>query len=593
MNNPMKTAVLFLLLFIMRNKADITITGNVYNCCDIPLEGMTVTHPTTGKTCITGADGEFTLSTSIVHNQRTITQPVQIKTFTLYGLKGKKVAYGKYRDLRHCLKRLSGNCYILHITGSDGNGFSRILILPEISYTSFFSSATKRNGLSKKTSTVDSVIISGGEYTPRTVSFSGKTVLLESIRLTRSSDPFEDCNVLAEALQVTKQNCEAIMKDSLFSETAGYEWSCSNLEITPLENTGGRRVLTVSPWGFYTAYTLQIDYPSYSQRYCGYAGLTGFSLLDPVFTKTGHIQNLVVMRGSYIDENSYVVLWGGTPLDSAKNFLPDVHRKIDYIPPPYPFDTTYVRSYFLALKKEHYGYFSDSSGLNSDTVTLVTETDSGGVFSEYTSATLTGKHTDQEMYVRKHLTINADAHLTRCRIMAESIHIKGGFSQNCIFYSQSTMRIDDGNHNSQIFSADTMHVGGTVETSPSTLWMAVCASDHYGSGIFFARNDLIQGTAIATRQPGEISLRPVIHIDSGSTFKGYIITEGDLNTKFCTIIGSVYCGEIKTSFENWNYSGYMIGVNLLKPDTELCLPLLGDNPLDLYLHGEQILRECF
>ncbi len=552
------------------------LSGAVLNCCQEPVAGALVEYPSSGLSCRTDAAGKFNLPDASIRKNIIRNHSMRYDKCELYDLCGRRIIRIDKTgtiDPRLFAKNTPASCLIAQLTGAQGRTRITTIAVSGGRLFDIFENNGVLTKLEKRESAPDSLRISCVGFAPRSVPLSGTSGAIETIYLTRTIDASSDCGTLKARSDSAIVFGTKALKDSLRLSGAGCEWSAGGLSIAP-PGSKFYSLLDAQPCGLFSLCAVTGAAGSYSRKVSSYAGYTGMKLLEPVLTKNGHISGLMLSEGATIDSLSYVVL-SGWVMNPNRDIRRDIAQRQEFRP-SLPVDSTILLSHFYIMGMDYSGCFKDSSAGRQDTVPVNAQSKFDGAkrILINSPAKVSGVLSNISIISNGTLSVQPDAGISFCRIMADKILIEGGTTEGCVFYATGMIKIKAGEHNSQFFSCDSIVVGTAVHSGPTSLWVSK-KTEQNRACIVFERNPSLCGTAINLKGADWIPYSTSIHLDSGSVFSGYLVTDADISMKFVDITGSVYANAIVTSHNNMSYTNYLVGVSLHAPKSPLLFPLLG------------------
>jgi hypothetical protein len=557
----------------------IDISGTVVNCCGEPIEGVFVEYPAFDLSCKTDSKGNFIVGKASIMKNVPSDKAAHYDKLELFDLLGRRVTIADKIE-KYDPKKKPASCFIVRFTGPMGQSRTKLLALSPGEVNALFKKTAVIFKAAKRRSFSDTLRISKIGFTTRSVPISRDTRTTGTIVMTKAVDAFSDCGQGRARSDSAVDFGAGALKDSLLLSNAGYEWSARGLAIS-IPGLRYGCLLDAKPWGAFSACALTGIAGSYSIKKSGLAGLTGTKLLEPVLSKNHRISGLILLAGAAIDSTSYVVLSSGNVMDQGRHFLLSIRQRQE-IRHGLPFDSTALLSYFTVLEAERSGYFRDSSQARPDTVSVNASSFAAGGSLKLINSNIkiNGSLSNISIVSSGTVSLAPDANLTNCRVLAQRILIYGGATEGCIFYSFVKGIMESGSHNSQLFSCDSIIIRQAVRTGPASLWVSKMSSENRAC-IVFERNKSLRGTAISLKEAHDANDFTTIHLDSGSVFSGFLVTDETISMKFVDITGSVYTGGIATQYNDMSYIDHLVGVSLHAPKDPLFFPLLGNDPIDL------------
>ncbi len=569
-------------------------TGTVVNCCGDPLVGALVEYPSKGLSSRSGSDGRFILNETFGVRYIPAAKPAPLRGYEIYDLRGILIAFAdgnKTSPAANSPGRLAAGCYAVLPSGSPRPAAMSAVTLREHTTCVKGLSRAMQAPSVKKGASLGQISISMPGYTTVSVLVEGETADLGAVELSGTGAPFPVCEKTVAAAEAGVAFGYERLLDSLKLSVAECEWSGTGVLIQN-QNTGDACLLDVRPWGLYSIFTITGAAGTYSISASGYAGFSGLTQLAPLLTKTGHVSGLMLKDGASIDSTGLVVLLGDV-MNPDRSFRSDV-RQLHELRAALPFDSTIIRSRYYVLESDYERLFSDSGIVRDETVSLngASSLISHVNITTNASARIEGPCSFCTLAVAGTLFIGAGATLQYCRLSARRIMIEDGNLESCHLFTTGKVFMEKGIFTSQVFACDSMVFGRNIATGETSLWVAR-KTDENRACICFGPNDNLKGTAISFKGAHWIQLSNSIHLDSGTVFTGYLITDGDVSVKFSDITGSIYTSSITTQHGTTSYINYLIGVKLHTPQRPLLFPFIRDDPTGIAFSAAERVSRCF
>ncbi|MBN1575038.1 MAG: type II secretion system protein [Chitinispirillaceae bacterium] len=315
-------------------------------------------------------------------------------------------------------------------------------------------------------------------------------------------------------------------------------------------------------------------------------------LLAPTLTLTGHVGGLILHRGSDV-EGGIVFHHGYVYAKKKGNPLPDYTCRLTFREsPPLPFDTLQLPSMF-----EKYSQRRTSLLQNGPTVAGPL-TLHGGNDSLLKRSTLvvngdcrimTPGCTGAVIAVSGTCTIECGAKVRLTACFADKIVCEDGATDGSLFFSEKTMSINGGIHNSQFLARDSIGVLGAAALGKMTVIAGLrqeFTKDSLtatGGGIRFDDHAALRGTIICCAATGvnRNAMSPSIVIGEKSAITGNIVTDGDCYIYECDITGHVWARSIVSRDADGSYTNYLIRSSIRCEREEVPFPLIGEVPLKI------------
>lgn len=325
---------------------------------------------------------------------------------------------------------------------------------------------------------------------------------------------------------------------------------------------------------------------------CTVAGLYGRdvpAILTPTLSLTGRIGSLVVQEGSSI-EGRVVIHHGEVKASKKGSALPSFRGRVTCGElPSLPFDSMLVpellarcRTDFSLLLKQPHAltgdlYLQSSSDSLTQLRELVVHGDCRIAAPCRQGITIAATGT---------VTLLAGAQLDGAVCSAKRILCESGCTEQSLFFSEETMVISAGNHNSQFVGNDSLLVNAGASFGKMNLLLSYRQKNGNdsaavpGGGIFCAEGVVIHGTLISAADPqlGNRAYGSSIVVGKGSTIYGTIITDGDLALAASDVFGHIWANAIVAKDSDGSYTNFLIATRLRKEQGLLCFPLVGEPP---------------
>jgi hypothetical protein len=329
---------------------------------------------------------------------------------------------------------------------------------------------------------------------------------------------------------------------------------------------------------------------------CFLSGIAGRELMEemqPVITLFGGIPGLVIDENTAI--TGKVVLSGGY-LARGKNKQPikEAYKWVSVKKSQHlPFDITPIKSFIDTLSAGRISLlsypkaFQGSLTIDKSNDTIITNHDSLVVVGNCIISE--GKFFGKTIVCAGFMSIGDNVECSEASFLAESLEVKGGKSDLCLFYSDKNMKIGRGCHNSQFISTDTIFVGKDAKFEKLTVWMSFRTLKRdtlKTGGVVFAENGDYSGCCLSfqdsTQKEKRIADMPVVVLGKNSVFNGSIITDGNVEINNNNITGHVWAGLIKTTEENkMQYVNFLFKTKIKAPIREPPFLLVGGAPVRL------------
>ncbi|MBD3422068.1 MAG: hypothetical protein GF398_18300 [Chitinivibrionales bacterium] len=358
------------------------------------------------------------------------------------------------------------------------------------------------------------------------------------------------------------------------------------------------RKITIScePFGLYSRIKSIGRYRNKKSEIYALAGRTPLKELEPTITLTGGIQGLGLfadasLQGPVVLDHGNVVRW---PRQSR---IPGLDKATTQKKsPPLPFDRQKIDDLFTSCSLSIHRAAGDTSAigrdftvtneslkkLRSNTISILGKCEIAAVKLKQRTIIAQGK-----------LTIaSARASLSGCKLLGESIEIRAGYSDKCLFFSQGTIDIEHGTHNSQFVAVDTIFAGKDVEWEWMSLWLSrhsLTPDSAQQGGIVFESNGAYNGIALAISDSvpkHDNKLRgPSITLRNGATFNGIAISDGDIELQPSRVSGNLYAEHVAGKREGGTVVNTLFGTSIRRSQTVTTFPLLGKGRVEIRLNG--------
>ena len=372
-------------------------------------------------------------------------------------------------------------------------------------------------------------------------------------------------------------------------ETNGYEEKVDTFGIIQLRVARFGLFSRVSSTGIRrtTAYSM-----------AGLFGRTVPGILEPALTLTGHVGGLILHKGSSVEGK--VVLHHGYVYARKKGRpLPDYTRRLILRESGrLPFDS-------LALKDIFEGYRAAKKTVAAETKNRV-----GSLLLDGTNDSLlarkplvvdgdcriTSKQCNgAELIVSGTCTILPGAAVSNTSCLAGKVEVDGGTTDFSFFFSEKTIDLQQGYHNSQFLACDSITVHDGVTTGTMSVFSVFRTGFMKDSltlvtgGIYCDPGMHLRGTFISGADTGVSysSMAPSINFGNGSTINGTIVTDGDCYLYECAITGRLWARAIVARDTDGSYTNYLISSSINLPVEETPFPLLGEPPVEIVFRRPQ------
>ena len=333
---------------------------------------------------------------------------------------------------------------------------------------------------------------------------------------------------------------------------------------------------------------------------CSIAGVAGRDLMDemkPVITLTGGIPGLVLDESTTITGN--IVLSGGY-LARGKNKQPvkDAQKWVAVKKSPrLPFDVMPLKMFIDTLSAGRISSLSSprayqgSLTIDNTNDTIIKNRDSLVVLGNCTISG--GQFSGKTIICAGFMSVGEKVECSDVAFLAESLEVKGGKSDLCLFCSDRNMKINGGNHNSQFISTDTIFVAKEATFKKLTVWMSFRTLKRdtlKTGGVVFAGNGNYSGCCLSfqdsTQKEKRVPDMTAVLLGKNSTYCGSIITDGNIEINTNSIAGHVWAGLIKTTEENkMQYVNFLFRTKVKAPVKEPPFLLVGGPPVKLSIEG--------
>jgi hypothetical protein len=329
---------------------------------------------------------------------------------------------------------------------------------------------------------------------------------------------------------------------------------------------------------------------------CDIAGIAGRDIIKemrPVLTLTGGIPGLIIEDNTAIKGN--IVLSGGylyrgknrQPVKGAEKWV-SIRKS-----PRLPFDVTPIKTYIDTLSCRRISLLSGPKVIQGNVTldksndTLIGKRDSLVVLGN--CAIINVKIEKKTIICAGFLSIADSAECTESSFLAESLEVKAATTGLCLFYSDKNLKVTAGSHNSQFISTDTIFVAKDAKFGELTVWLSYCTLKKdtlKTGGVVFSENGNYSGCCLcfqdSLQKAKRIADMAVVSLGKKSSFKGSIITDGNVDINADTITGHVWASLIKTTGENkMQYINYLFKSGLSLPSAEPPFLLVGSAPVKL------------
>jgi hypothetical protein len=312
--------------------------------------------------------------------------------------------------------------------------------------------------------------------------------------------------------------------------------------------------------------------------------------LMPSLTLTGHVGGLILHNGSRVE--GQIVLHHGS-VYSKKNGapLPDYARRLTQREsPPLPFDSLQLPMLFAKWQQRMETFGKAEGGIPGPLIldgqkdTLVKELP----LHVKGDCVLRNIRIDGAVIaVDGTCTVGMNASVNNTAVYAKRIVVESGVTGASFFYSDSTIVIAGGNHNSQFCAIDSIAVRAGVVFGPMNVLAGyrrirkVEGRGEAGGGIFLDDNATVGGTIICCSATGadRSTMAPSITFGKKSVVKGAIVTDGDCYMYECTILGRLWARSIVARDAGMSYTNYLIASTISTDAEEHRFPLLGELPM--------------
>lgn len=301
--------------------------------------------------------------------------------------------------------------------------------------------------------------------------------------------------------------------------------------------------------------------------------------LYPLITLSGHVGGLVLANGSSITNGTVVLHHGALYRGSNRTPIPNTQFWVKLQEsPPLPFPIDKVKSFFQiaeeTLQKSYSSAPPDSSEPKADTSVI---------WGNYEIRDRTIE--DSIIVVKGNLTISDRALCRKSILLAEKIVIDNGTTDRCVLFSQKTINIRKGEHDSQFFANDSILIASSAHFNKMSLW--VCrrrqlSDTSQTGGIFFNPQGTYIGHALcfsdSLKHKKKIFTGPSIHLGESSNFSGSIITDGDILIKNVTLKASLWARSTIAVEKDIVYKNWLFNCKLKPLDHAVAFPLIGEIP---------------
>lgn len=324
---------------------------------------------------------------------------------------------------------------------------------------------------------------------------------------------------------------------------------------------------------------------------CTIKGLFGRDLpplLDPVITLTGHAGGLELKKESKI--SGTVVLFHGGIKNSN---IPVIIRSS----PVLPFDSTSV---YKAVKRCDDQFLSlltsknvitgnamitsaNDSNYTHDTLIFMGDCELNNVTLQNRLLAVSGK-----------LIIIGNCKIEKSALFCEKCEIRGGLTNNTLFYSQKKMSIENGIHNAQFIATDSIKISNSAHFGV----MATCVNYRdvkndtlVSGGVYLERKTHFRGIIISAMDSiaKKREWRPSVVLDSLAEVNGMVITDQSIFMKQNRIKGNIWARQIETTDEKLSYTNYLINCQIESGSEKYSFPLFGPRPVKIRLGEHSIL----
>jgi len=579
--------------------SQVALTGTVENCCGEPIAGAVVVLSQLGYSATTGRDGKFAITStaSLAAPQAGLSGRFRASFIDVFDLRGRCLLYHVKAEDRARIETLAQSSSFAQLfVVKLSNDRQEATVQTTCDARSFLRHWSQRfqgsAGLKKNVAIADTLCVTATNYTKKKLRITDLSKNIGGIGLTRLGDDFADCSQQRALTDSLAAIGISFIADSLAYSPAFYEWSAQGLK-TPLSGSKRYCLLDAQPTGFFTECTSAGCSGYSSSSISGAFASAGIPNLNWILTLTGHIGNLLCTEGTRFDKSPYICLFSGYALDSNKRYIDTIHY-VNNALSSLPFDSLVLIEYFKSLNGVYARYFQDSGAYRQDTLllnsTTVNPSSAAIVFNSHGAirCPVVGK----TIVAGGSLILDSGADIRHCSIMAGKIVINNAKTDFSTFFSIAKTEINAGQHNSQFFCCDSIVIGSQASSEPQSLWISQRTQTNYAC-IYMKRNRNLCGTAICFRNYAIPNISVSICVEDSSSFKGYLITDGEISIKHAEVTGKMYAGSFDAYYKNIHYTNYLFGVTMHQETTPLPFPLFkpGWGPVMFFQSGKSI--QCY
>ena len=314
--------------------------------------------------------------------------------------------------------------------------------------------------------------------------------------------------------------------------------------------------------------------------------------LEPSLTLTGHVGGLILHKGSSVEGK--IVLHHGYVYARKKGTpLPDYTRRLILRESaPLPFDSLELPRIFESYLSKRKSARSQSSG------------SAGPILLDGSNDSLLGikplivngdcritapRCNGAEIAVSGTCTIEPAAGVYNSFCTASRVIINGGTTESSFFFSEQTIMVNRGNHNSQFLACDSIVIKNEASTGPMALFAAYrekVQKDSFNlitGGIYSDPDMKLKGVFLSCSEPGipYSSMSPSIVIGNGCRIDGVVVTDGDCFLQDAAVTGRLWARAIVARDDEGSYTNYLVNSSIRLPVSETPFPLLGELPMKI------------
>lgn len=302
-------------------------------------------------------------------------------------------------------------------------------------------------------------------------------------------------------------------------------------------------------------------------------------------TLTGHIGGMILHKGTTID--GIVKIHHGS-IKRGKNRIPIAGAEKwteNGESPTYPFSIDPIRHYFEqceeVLTKEHTDYLG-TVYINDNRDTLLLR-DTLWINGSLTLDNLTIE--DKVFIVQDGVSITKGSSLREVVIIAKKEIKLLGSSHNSQFYSDSSVIIAEGSHQSQFLSPDVIEVSKKATFPTFSFWInrrKVVGDTTLTGKIIFEPQGVYRGHTVSftdsIEDKSKLHYETSIALGKYCTYEGTLMSDGDLSLIYTTIKGSLWCRSIVSYDEGTSYKNWILGCTISSSVDNIPYLMIGKEP---------------